>query len=151
MKTARSLFPLLGLLVTFVVPVVAFAQPAAVWDGEPSWWMKFVSPEGVLSILATIATFVGGFTWLKPSRKRQIATAVKDAYRMAANQAAITEGNDFFDKAAAGLKFADQVLLRANWRPLEPLEQEEVRLEFDKLHGAEVLQLKLAAAATSPK
>jgi len=134
------------LFVPLVLPVVALAQGVTDAPALP-WWQRFLTPEGILSILVSIASLVGGWKWLTTQRKRQLATAAHDAYRMVLNQAAITEGEDALDKVALGFKFADQVLLKAGWRELSTEERETVKLEFDKLHGDESLRRELAAVA----
>lgn len=110
------------------------------------FFSKFVTPEGIASVVVTVLGLVGGALHLSNQRKQQIAIVTQHAFHGVEDFAATTE-NTVDDKIAAGLKIADEWMRAQGWRPLKPGEQEVVKLGFKAINGASALQEKVQANA----
>src|SRR5688572_590680 len=71
-------------------------------------------------------------------RRRRVALAVYHAFHIVEDIGREKVGDDVFDKAAAGLKAADDYMKANGWRALKPGEQEVALLGFKSLHGENV-------------
>lgn len=107
---------------------------------------RFVTPEGIASIVVTVLGLVGGALGLSTLRKRQIAIVTQHAFHGVEDFAATTE-NTVDDKIAKGLQIADEWMRAQGWRPLKPEEQAVVKLGFIALNGATKLAEKIQTAA----
>lgn len=139
---------------TFALTLMLFALPALADDTAPapapnigSKLLEFVSPGGVATLLGVVASLVGGLAFMTTRRKRIVASVLHRAYQGVNDIAATDEVTDGWDKTAAFLKEADKRLTAMGWRPLNPDEQEQAKLEASALHGAEQQAIKIASAA----
>lgn len=128
----------------FLGDVPAEAAPAPSLLGELA--KKFVTPEGIASVVVTVLGLIGGALHLSSRRKEQIAIVTSAAFHGVEDLAATTD-NTVDDKIAAGLKIADEWMAAQGWRPLKPGEQEVVKLGFKAINGASALQEKVQANA----
>lgn len=149
------------LLCFLAFPLMALANiPRADWAadvviGEPvlapspfgALLDQFLSPGGVVSVLATLVALVGGLAWFTSRRKRLVALAAYHAFAIVEDIGNEIEGPDKFDKTAEYLKAVDKWMVAQGWRPLKPGEQEVAKLQAKVLHGAEVMKAKVAVAA----
>lgn len=107
---------------------------------------RFVTPEGVASIVVTVLGLVGGALGLTALRKRQVAIVTQHAFHAVEDFSATTE-TTVDDKIAVGLKVANDWMVAQGWRPLKPGETEVVKLGFTALNGATKVAEKVAANA----
>lgn len=118
--------------------------------------------QTVLDLLlneATIGTVVVGLlAWLgklvvTAVRRRNVALAVYHAFHIVEDLASTNDSGSAvdkaLDKAAAGLRAADEWLKLNGWRPLKPGEKEVAALSFKSMHGAQTVALRLADAGAA--
>ncbi|WP_426751735.1 hypothetical protein [Myxococcus sp. Y35] len=131
-------------------PAVALAQATGATSG--SILDSLLTPTAIGTALSVIVGAVGLFgagTWLTATRKRRIALAFHHAYNIVEDVAAEDPAENFADKAAKGLKLADDWLKANGWRPLKPHEEALGRMEFSALHGAQKAEEKTRANAAA--
>ncbi|TQF14208.1 hypothetical protein FJV41_19760 [Myxococcus llanfairpwllgwyngyllgogerychwyrndrobwllllantysiliogogogochensis] len=104
--------------------------------------------SGLAIIASAIGLFAGG-AWLTERRKRRIALAFHHAYNIVEDIAAEDPAENLVDKAARGLKLADDWLKANGWRPLKPHEQALAKMAFSSLHGQQKTTEKMQGAAVS--
>lgn len=148
-------FALFLLFAVIALPFVAFAQAAPVAPAPSpilTLLQGFLTPEGIASIVGTLAAIIFGFFKLDDLRKKQVAQGTYHAFHFVEDLAATTD-NTIDDKVAAGLKALDAFMLANGWRPLKPGETEVAKLQFAAMNGQTKVAEKIAtaaAAASSP-
>ncbi len=137
-----------------LLPALAFAQTVltdSTTATAPSMFSKlvdqFVTPGGVGSLLALVASVIGGLSWFSSKRKAQISLAVYHAFHCAEDEGNEIEGEDVFDKAARALKVVDEYMVGHGWRPLKPGETAVAKLELSSIAGQAVAKTAIAVAA----
>lgn len=100
-----------------------------------SWWTYLLSPVGIMTLLGVVGSGLGLLVKTEV-RRRRVALAVYHAYHIVEDLSAEDgKDNSAMDKAATGLKMADDWMIANGWRPLKPLEQAVAKLEFKSIHG----------------
>lgn len=110
-----------------------------------------LSPAGIGTLGALIATVLGAVVGTNEVRRRRVALGVYHAFHIVEDIGKEIPGDDAFDKVAIGLAKVDEFCRANGWRPLQPNEQEIAKLQFSALNGASKLAEKVAAAALAPK
>lgn len=116
--------------------------------------------EKILDLVFSAETLgvliVGGLTLLAKvlvdeKWRRRVASVGRIAYAMVNEATALIDdgsaADKALDKAASGLKYADDWFKANGWRPLKPDEKQVVLLQFKALHGEEKVAESLASAA----
>ncbi|WNZ59879.1 hypothetical protein QEG98_28155 [Myxococcus sp. MxC21-1] len=150
MKQKLKLLAVATVAMVLSGPAVALAQatgtpPASILD-------SLLTPTAIGTALGVLVGAVGLFgagTWLTATRKRRIALAFHHAYNIVEDVAAEDPKENFADKAAKGLKLADDWLKANGWRPLKPHEQALAKMEFSAMHGAQKAEEKVRANAAA--
>jgi hypothetical protein len=98
-----------------------------------------LSTKGLFALLGSILGAIALLLGNGAVRRRRVALAAYHAYQMVEDVAAECRaaGKDFpyLNKAAAGLKYADEWMRANGWRPLKPGEKDLAQLTFKSLHG----------------
>ena len=125
------------------MPAVAAPAPVA----APSMLqtaLQHITLENVVSVMLLVLGSLGGAGALSARRKEQIAIITDAAFHGVENLAGTT-ATPIDDKAAAGLKIANEWMLAHGWRKLRPDEEELVKLGFKSLNGETKVQEKIQA------
>jgi hypothetical protein len=139
-------------LLLCLMPMQALAQSTTPESGGflSGLLAGLLTEQTIGAAVGGILTFAAG--WLvklftTSVRRRNVAVAIRHAYAAVEEIARLDTANNALDKAAAGLKAADQWMRANGWRPLTDAEQGVARLEFSALHGAEHANVRAITAA----
>ncbi len=146
---------ILAILIFFLLLGSAFAQgeplPAPVLAPAMSVFdlikTNFLSPAGLAGLLITVLGIIGRFAWATGQRKRIVAKGVHHVYAIVEDIGNEIPGDDTFDKAARGLVELDKWLVLNGWRPATSGEQALAKMDFQAIHGNEIVKAKTIAAA----
>lgn len=125
-----------------VIPAPTTAPPSAFGQLAE----QFLSPTGVMAILATLLTIIGSFIGLSVNAKRRVALGSYHAFHVVEDIAAETD-TPIDNKAVPYLKALNDYFLANNWRAPKPAEQQQALLLAKELSGEEKSKQKVAAAA----
>lgn len=110
----------------------------------------FLSPDLIAGAVVGVLTLFSGFLlklFYNEVRRRNVAIAIRHAYLAVEEIARLDTEKNLIDKAAAGLKAADDWMLAQGWRKLTENEKKIARLEFSAISGEEAARAKVVAQA----
>lgn len=107
---------------------------------------KFLTPSGVMALVGTILTLIGGFVGFSVNAKRRVALGAYHAFAVVEDIAAETE-TPIDNKAVPFLAALNQYFLANGWRAPKPNEVQHALLLAKQLNGEEKAKEKIAVNA----